>query len=100
MIRRVAIQQLRYLQAFLESVQKSIFWHSETMAHVYGIVLDANLRVVMEYFPLGPLDQYLRDHKFPVIDLVEAATNLAKALFYLVLYHNLIDRIFKLSLVL
>lgn len=39
----------------------------------------------MEYFPLGPLDQYLRERDLPIIDLVEAATNLAKALFYLVL---------------
>jgi hypothetical protein len=38
----------------------------------------------MEYLPLGPLDQYLKECDLPVIDLVEAATNLAKALFYLV----------------
>jgi hypothetical protein len=62
-----------------------MFWRSETLVHVFGIVLDVNLRVIMEYFPQGPLDQYLREHDLPIIDLVEAATNLAKALFYLVL---------------
>nr|CAH0112132.1 unnamed protein product [Daphnia galeata] len=72
-----------HYQAFLESVQRSMFWRSETLVHVFGIVLDVNLRVIMEYFPQGPLDQYLREHDLPIIDLVEAATNLAKALFYL-----------------
>lgn len=63
-----------------------MFWRSETLIHVFGIVLDVNLRVIMEYCPIGPLDEYLRDHDLlPIIDLVEAATNLAKALFYLVI---------------
>jgi hypothetical protein len=65
-----------------------MFWRSETIVHVFGIVLDVNLRVIMEYFPQGPLDQYLREHDLPIIDLVEAATNLAKALFYLVLKYS------------
>ena len=71
-------------QAFLESVQKAIFWRSETLVHIHGIILDVNLSVIMEYLPLGPLDEYLQENELPVIDLVEAATNLAKALFYLV----------------
>lgn len=79
---RAEYRQSHY-QAFLESVQRSMFWRTETLVHVYGIVLDVNLRVIMEYFPLGPLDQYLRERDLPIIDLVEAATNLAKALFYL-----------------
>lgn len=61
-----------------------MFWRSDTIVHVFGIVLDVNLSVIMEYLHLGPLDQYLKDNDLPVIDLVEAATNLAKALFYLV----------------
>lgn len=73
-----------FAQPFLESVQKAIFWRSETLVHIYGIILDVNLSVIMEYLPLGPLDQYLQDNELPFIDLVEAATNLAKALFYLV----------------
>ena len=44
----------------------------------------------MEYLPLGPLDRYLEENELPVLDLVEAATNLAKALFYLVLNHPFI----------
>ena len=68
----------------MEMVQKSMFWRSETIVHMYGIILDVNLSLIMEYLPLGPLDQYLKECDLPVIDLVEAATNLAKALFYLV----------------
>lgn len=79
--------RLSIQQGFLESVQKCLFWRCETLVHIFGIVLDANLSVIMEYFPLGPLDQYLQVSDLPVIDLVEAATNLAKALFYLVNLH-------------
>lgn len=40
----------------------------------------------MEYFTLGPLDQYLRVKKgiIKVVDLIEAASNLASALWHLV----------------
>lgn len=65
--------------------------------HIFGIVLDANLSMIMEYFPLGPLDQYLQVSNLAVIDLVEAATNLANALFHLVLIiHYIYVTFFKL----
>ena len=38
----------------------------------------------MECLPLGPLDQYLQVNNVQLIDLIEAATNLANAVFYLV----------------
>lgn len=38
----------------------------------------------MECLPLGPLDQYLQTTNVQLIDLIEAATNLANAVFYLV----------------
>ena len=75
----------------METVQKSMFWRSETIVLMYGIILDANLSLIMEYLPLGPLDKYLKECDLPVIDLVEAATNLAKALFYLVKKHKIVD---------
>lgn len=77
------------LQGFVQSVQKCLFWRCETLVHIYGIIFDVNASVIMEYFPLGPLDQYLQASDLPVIDLVEAATNLAKALFYLVIIWHL-----------
>lgn len=63
-----------------------MFWTCETIVRTYGIILDSPLSVIFEYLPLGPLDQYLQQCQddLEVIDLVEAATNLAKALFYLV----------------
>jgi len=62
-----------------------MFWTCETIVRTYGIILDSPLSVIFEYLPLGPLDQYLQQCQddLEVIDLVEAATNLAKALFYL-----------------
>lgn len=40
----------------------------------------------MEYFPLGPLDQYLREKSgiIKTVDLIEASSNLASALWHLV----------------
>lgn len=51
-----------------------------------GIVLANPLTLVMEYLALGPLDEYLQANKDDIqeVDLVEAATYLAKALWYLV----------------
>ena len=61
-----------------------MFWRCETIVHHYGIILDSNLSLISEYLPLGPLDRYLIENDLQLIDLVEAATNLANALFYLV----------------
>jgi hypothetical protein len=57
-----------------------MFWTCETVVRHYGIILDSPLSLIVEYLPLGPLDKYLQDHSedLKVIDLVEAATNLAK----------------------
>lgn len=42
--------------------------------------------MVMEYFPMGPLDKYLQNNKKLIkeVDLVEAATYLANALWLMV----------------
>ena len=86
---------------FLESVQKSMFWRCESIVHHYGIILDLNLSLIMEYLPLGPLDQYLQVANLQLIDLIEAATNLANAVFYLVrsLFHwGKLSNVMKLEL--
>lgn len=53
---------------------------------LYGIAFTNSISLVMEYFPLGPLDQYLRNNKgiIKVVDLIEASSNLASALWHLV----------------
>lgn len=52
------------------------------------VISSKDVFLVMEYFKLGPLDQYLRDKKndMKMLDLIEAAANLASALWYLVIF--------------
>jgi len=52
------------------------------------VISSKDVFLVMEYFKLGPLDQYLRDKKndMKMMDLMEAAANLASALWYLVIF--------------
>lgn len=44
--------------------------------------------MILEYVKLGPLDQYLRTNKKKIkeVDLIEASSNLASALWHLVSY--------------
>lgn len=67
-------------------VNDCAFWHSETIVVTYGVMLANPLALITEYFPLGALDFYLQLNrsKLQEIDLVEAATYLANALWYLV----------------
>lgn len=55
---------------------------------MFGITLSGNISYVLEYFRLGPLDQYLRENKhtklLKQVDLIEAGSNLAYALWHLV----------------
>lgn len=54
------------------------------------VISSKDVFVVMEYFKLGPLDQYLRDKRniIKVVDLIEAAASLASALWYLVIFSS------------
>lgn len=77
-------QSNEHVVEFLQMVDKHIFMHCEAIVTMYGFVLSPPT-VVMEYLPVGPLDKYLKAHKNEVqeVDLVEAGTYLAKALWYL-----------------
>lgn len=87
----VAVKQLKSdahlstLHEFLRMVNDCAFWHSETIVVTYGVMLANPLALITEYFPLGALDFYLQLNrsKLQEIDLVEAATYLANALWYL-----------------
>ena len=61
-----------------------MFWRCKSIVHHYGIILNNSLSLIMECLPLGPLDRYLQATNVQLIDLIEAATNLANAVFYLV----------------
>lgn len=73
---------------FLQVASQCLFWQCEAILGMYGIVLANPLSMVTEYLPLGPLHRYLRNHRDSLqeVDLVEAATYLGKALWYLVLF--------------
>lgn len=53
---------------------------------MYGIILSNQLSIISEYLKLGSLDKYLQAYKseLKTVDLVEASTNLASALWHLV----------------
>lgn len=63
-----------------------VFLQSLAVMNVYGIMLTSQLMLVTEYMRCGPLDQYLRNNKDCIksVDLIEATTNLASALYHLV----------------
>lgn len=90
----VAIKQLNKelltdkMTEFLNLATKCMLWDDPSLATVYGCCLPMEEEppvLVKEYFPYGPLDAYLRERKQQVqaVDLLEAATSLARSLFYL-----------------
>lgn len=60
---------------------------SSAIVRLIGVVLSSSIAMVMEYFPLGSLDVYLQQNKNIIeeIDLVEAATYIANAMWHLVI---------------
>lgn len=62
------------------------FLQSNAIVKLYGMTLSSPFAMVMEYLDLGQLDEYLRHHKNEIkaVDLVEAGTYLASALWHLV----------------
>jgi len=92
--RTVAIKQLHksllgsHLLQFLSLAHRSLMWDDGSLCSVAGFVLpcgDEPPVLVTEYFKLGPLPAYLASNKsiLQPVDLLEAATCLARALYYL-----------------
>ncbi|KAF2897768.1 hypothetical protein ILUMI_08399 [Ignelater luminosus] len=75
----------KYLKDFLELTGHWAFLQSSAIVRLYGITLSSPVSMVLEYMCLGPLDQYLRNNKaiLKPEDLIEAASNLAAALWHL-----------------
>ncbi|XP_042221339.1 tyrosine-protein kinase hopscotch-like [Homarus americanus] len=71
-------------ERFLAVLNEFSFVNCECIVEVQGVTLSP-LSLVMEYLPMGPLDKYLQTHKnvMKEVELVEAATYLARALWYL-----------------
>lgn len=59
---------------------------SAAVVKLYGITLASPVSMVTEYFVLGRLDDYLNQNAIDIkeVDLVEAATYLATAVWHLV----------------
>lgn len=62
---------------------------SSAIIKLYGITLVNPVSMVMEFVRLGPLDQFLKENKsiLKTVDLVEATSTLASALWHLVKDH-------------
>lgn len=71
-------------ERYLAVVNQFVFVTCDCVVTMHGVTLSP-LALVMEYLPLGPLDKYLMQHQATLkeVDLVEAATHLARALWYL-----------------
>ena len=107
----VAIKQLKpehfktnsILLDFIKASHAAMRWNHDTLRKVHAFSL-ATMTMVMEFYPLGALTEYLgyNKEKLHIVDLVEAATSLAKALWYLE-EHNLVhgniqcDKLFVVS---
>lgn len=75
----------QYLKDFMELADQWAFLSSNAIVRLYGITLKNPITLVMEYVKLGPLDEYLRANRslLKTVDLVEAASYLASALWHL-----------------
>ncbi|CAG0891134.1 unnamed protein product [Darwinula stevensoni] len=91
LVAEVAVKSLKkefsltYWKTFLDSCNRSLFWESDCLVECMGMCLTSPHLLVMPWFSLGRLDLYLRSHRQSIlpVDLIEAATYLARALWYL-----------------
>lgn len=76
----------RCLKEFLDLAGQWAFLKSGTIVKLYGVTLSNQFSMIMEYVKYGPLDQYLKQNKgrMKTVDLIEACSNLASALWHLV----------------
>lgn len=74
-----------YLQEFLELAGKWSLLHTSSVTRLLGVTLSNNVSMVTEFFSKGPLDVYLQQYKSKIeeVDLVEAATYIASALWHM-----------------
>ncbi|XP_067002399.1 tyrosine-protein kinase hopscotch [Anabrus simplex] len=75
----------KHLKDYMELCGRWAFLQSSAIVKLYGVTLSSPFAMVMEYLNLGPLDVYLQQHRADIkpVDLVEAGTYLATALWHL-----------------
>nr|XP_018902060.1 PREDICTED: tyrosine-protein kinase hopscotch [Bemisia tabaci] len=86
-LKRLKAEHSEKLAEFLGLANKWVFLDSSCIVKCYGVTLSNPAALVLEHLPLGPLDEYLQDcanrSTIKEVDLVEAATYLATALWHL-----------------
>lgn len=72
------------IESFLKTVNSWIHIKNDCIVQMMGVVIHPT-SLVMEYFELGPLDKFLKQHQKSLkpVDLIEAAQYTARALLYL-----------------
>lgn len=75
----------KYLKDFMELAGHWAFLQSNSIVRLYGITLRSPVSMVLEQVRLGPLNTFLRNNRaiIKTVDLIEAASNLASALWHL-----------------
>jgi hypothetical protein len=75
---------------FLKTVSQWTHLRNDSIVICRGITLNSPLSIVLEYFPIGPLDLFLKKNqpKLKTVDLIESVSYLARALWFL--YENCI----------
>lgn len=75
----------KYLKDFMDLAGQWACLQSTFIVRLYGVTLMSQISMVLEYVRFGPLDRYLRDNKAKIklVDLIEASSNLASALWHL-----------------
>lgn len=74
-----------HIEPFLLQCSKVMLWRSQVIVSAVGIILHNPIALVLESLPLGSLDEYLQNNASDLeeVDLLEATTYLATALWYL-----------------
>lgn len=69
---------------------KCILWQCDSLLTLRGIVLGNPQALVLDWMPLGRLDLYLKENPLlaETVELIEAASHIAKALWFLVSFHK------------
>jgi Janus kinase 2 len=90
--RKVALKQLKpefqkvKLESFSQLCYDVLSWNEGTMIKSFGICLNTRVNpmtLVLEHFPLGTLDSFLKTNSLEDVDLMEAVVSLSRALWFL-----------------
>nr|XP_022913814.1 tyrosine-protein kinase hopscotch [Onthophagus taurus] len=75
----------KHLKDMLEAAGQWSLVQSSSIVRLFGVTVSGYLSMILEYIKYGPLDEYLRQNKNKLkeVDLIEASSALANALWHL-----------------